>query len=238
MGIGVIVGDLPTVHHYLFASDHPVVRLWWIAMAGVLATGTVWMLVGGGADALARHPGLPYVPRWSAGKLKLFWVGIVIWNVVIGDWIVTGFGRGAPSPPFGAAFPFFFAGMFIGVSYLLSAMGGWSTLANDYRTDAPFAGALLRMRSGQLGMVNYGACLNLGSSAEGLYLSTMFLFRLGHPPLFIPWSDVEHHDTKRWFFKVTEIRFSKHPTVTVELSRHLAHKLLSHRPPEFGVRGM
>jgi hypothetical protein len=36
---------------------------------------------------------------------------------------------------------------------------------------------------------NYGGCLTVGSDAAGLYLAVMFLFRVGHPPLFIPWDE-------------------------------------------------
>lgn len=90
MGIGIVFGGVPTVHHYLLAFDLWMVRVWWVAFGGLLAAGTAWMLIGGGADALARHPGLPHVPRWSAGKLKLFWIGVVLWNVVIGGAIVIG----------------------------------------------------------------------------------------------------------------------------------------------------
>jgi hypothetical protein len=35
-----------------------------------------------------------------------------------------------------------------------------------------------------------GGVLKFGANAEGLYLAQPFVFRPGHPPLFIPWPDV------------------------------------------------
>lgn len=125
----------------------------------------------------------------------------------------------------------FFAAMWIGVNHLLGAVSGWKTLATDYGCDTPFTGSLLHMRSGRLRFVGYNNCLNLGSNADGLYVSTLFLFRLGHPPLFIPWSDVSDRETKQlFFFTVSELRFAKHPNIKFELSKNVARDLLAQRP--------
>ncbi len=37
---------------------------------------------------------------------------------------------------------------------------------------------------------HYGNCLTIGADTAGLKLSVLFPFRPGHPPLFIPWSEI------------------------------------------------
>ena len=54
------------------------------------------------------------------------------------------------------------------------------------------------MQSGGIGMVNYNRCLTVHHAPEGIYVSVLLPFRLGHPPLLIPWSAI-HHVTPRKF---------------------------------------
>lgn len=75
------------------------------------------------------------------------------------------------------------------VCLLLSHIGGWATLSDVYRDDANTAGEAHYMRSGEIGIVNYSSCLTLRVSDAGLRLSVMLPFRVGHPPIFIPWTD-------------------------------------------------
>jgi hypothetical protein len=77
----------------------------------------------------------------------------------------------------------------------------------------------------RLGM-NYGSCVNVGVNQNGLYLSVVFLFRLGHPPLFIPWPDISA--TKKrgfFFFKLVELRFAKCPRIPFVISQRLMDKI-------------
>jgi hypothetical protein len=92
--------------------------------------------------------------------------------------------------------------MWIGISFLISRIGGWSSLAKHYRDDQVRDLTHLaeevtwyRMRSVSMGISNYSSCVTLGASKTGLRLSVMFLFRVGHPPLFIPWS--EFHSVRK-----------------------------------------
>jgi hypothetical protein len=49
-----------------------------------------------------------------------------------------------------------------------------------------------------LGWVNYGSCLTIYNGPEGIYLSVMWPFSLGHPPLFIPWGELHYVRTRRF----------------------------------------
>ena len=116
-------------------SGNPYVLAWWWAMAALLALGTVWMLWGGGAETLARHPGFALVPQWPASKLRWLWLGLVAWNVTIAlvfIWSPTSGGT-APVPLpvewMPVLFPFLFVALWCLMGFLLAWIGGWSSSA-------------------------------------------------------------------------------------------------------------
>ena len=75
---------------------------------------------------------------------------------------------------------------------------------------------------------NYGNCLTVGAGYQGLYLSVLFLFRSGHPPLLIPWSDISVRTEKGRWFSWTEFRFSRAPSIPLRVSERLGQWLTSH----------
>jgi hypothetical protein len=87
------------------------------------------------------------------------------------------------------AFVLLFGVIWAGVCLLLSHMGGWARLAEHYaaRDDEP--GETHYMCSGAVGWVSYRSCLILRVCDNGLRMSVWFPFRIGHPPLFIPWDE-------------------------------------------------
>lgn len=100
-----------------------------------------------------------------------------------------------------ALFPLVFAGGWCGVLLLLSHLGGWQRLAQCFPArDRPPSGRCLARQSGRVGPVNYSGCLTIHTSAEGLRLAVWPLFRLGHPPLFIPWDEIHHARLKRFLW--------------------------------------
>ncbi len=98
------------------------------------------------------------------------------------------------------AFLLVFPIMWCVVCRLLSHIGGWARLAEVYEDDARPAGDARSMCSGKIGIVNYSSCLTIGVSDSGLRLSVMLPFRVGHPPILIPWSDFHHVAEKRVMF--------------------------------------
>jgi hypothetical protein len=125
-------------------------------------------------------------------------------------------------------FPLIWLGMWVLLSAFLSYMSGWRDLAAVYRSEQPFDGRLFWMRSGTMRYrTNYRNALNIGVSSTGLYLSVFFMFRIGHPPLFIPWSDVSVSEGRKYFLSGTTkvLTFTKAPGVTLELWEKQAHQL-------------
>lgn len=123
-------------------------------------------------------------------------------------------------------FPFLFAAMWVVVCQLISLIGGWRELAKEYHTEHPFSGELFRFQSAQMrGKMNYNNCLTVGANVEGLYLSVLFVFRLGHPPLFIPWSDVSGTIEKRRWFSRLRLKFERCPSVPLVISKRLGERI-------------
>ena len=101
---------------------------------------------------------------------------------------------------FPLAFPVFFAGMWTGVSFLLSRMSGWNALVERYRAQAVPEGERITWASGQIDGVSFRSCLNLTLAATGLHLVPSLMFRLFMPALLIPWADIRFEGIKRIFF--------------------------------------
>jgi hypothetical protein len=109
---------------------------------------------------------------------------------------------------------------------LLALWGGWRSLALSNKSTAPPNGERFWFRSASLGSVNYGGNLIFTTSPAGLHLAVFPLFRLGHAPLFFPWSEVAAQAHRGWVFRYVDFRFSRQPQVRLRVSRGLAEKLL------------
>jgi hypothetical protein len=109
----------------------------------------------------------------------------------------------------------------------ISSLSGWARLASVYLRAEPFTGNLWKFQSARMrGFMRYNNCLTLGANAGGLYLSIFFLFRPGHPPLFIPWRDItitsfgrDHRYLKFHFRGIPEVPFIINDKLREQLSR-------------------
>lgn len=61
---------------------------------------------------------------------------------------------------FPVAFPLLFAGMWIGISAVLSRLSGWSELVKRYLAAAEPEGERILWTSAQIGGVSFRSCLN------------------------------------------------------------------------------
>lgn len=78
-----------------------------------------------------------------------------------------------------------------GVVYLLAWLSGWRRLVHRYHTDRKPSGPPMSPFVAMMGPVSYRGVLTIQTAPEGLYLSVMIFFRIGHPPLLIPWSAIK-----------------------------------------------
>jgi hypothetical protein len=119
---------------------------------------------------------------------------------------------------------------------MISVIGGWGRLATRYACPDPISGTTWRFRSAAMSSrpeaffgflrVSYGSCLKVIANEDGLRLSIWFPFRLGHQPLFIPWSDiVESQERCFFFFKRVRFTFFQEPCVAIWIDARLARKI-------------
>jgi hypothetical protein len=90
--------------------------------------------------------------------------------------------------PIAAGLAFVFC-LWAGILYFLSILSGWRILAHKNRSRETASGPKWRFQSGKLGVFRFRSSLTVGANKDGLYLAVFFLFRFGHPPLFIPWEE-------------------------------------------------
>jgi hypothetical protein len=115
----------------------------------------------------------------------------------------------------------YFATVFIAV------VSGWRELARVYPAERPIIGATeWRNRRGRMRYGSgYNGCLNITANAMGMQLSLWSIFRPGHPPLFIPWTEIQTEPVHGMF--VESIRFSfLRANTTLLLQRDLAEEVL------------
>ena len=100
-----------------------------------------------------------------------------------------------------AGFAIFFVAMWTGVLHLIAATGGWSRLARIYPGNAlaksgdkngqTASGKSYNWVSMQLGwFAQYSSVLVVTVMPQGLHIEPMFMFKVAHPPLQIPWSAI------------------------------------------------
>ncbi len=99
------------------------------------------------------------------------------------------------------------------VVWLIALFGGWRRLAEHYRDFDNYFGRKLRGKSGRFGGTSYSGVLVFGADFTGMYLAVSPFFRIGHPPLFIPWNDIQMEEQQRIFMTYTTLTFEKVPKV-------------------------
>jgi hypothetical protein len=102
--------------------------------------------------------------------------------------------------------PLVFAAMWTAISWLISRIGGWHRVAAAHPAHGTPTGRRFGWQSGRFGVASYNHVLTVHSGAEGLHLAVNPMFRIGHPPIFLPWTLIRNAQRRRFFF-VDTIRF-------------------------------
>jgi hypothetical protein len=112
------------------------------------------------------------------------------------------------------------------VKVVISYVGGWTTLAKQFRLTTPFIGERWTRQSGQMRWIaGYGNCLTVGSNAQGLYLAMMPLFRFRHPQLLIPWREIEISQRRILFLRYVRFRLGRDLRIPLCLRPKLADRV-------------
>ncbi|WP_035601585.1 hypothetical protein [Haloferula sp. BvORR071] len=91
------------------------------------------------------------------------------------------------------------------VVWIISILGGWARLGRDYTARNKPLGPDFSMLSLQIApMTGYNNCLQVTFCAQGIYMVPFLIFRVGHPPLLIPWSKVGPIQTRNFLWMRTD----------------------------------
>jgi hypothetical protein len=116
---------------------------------------------------------------------------------------------------------FFFILLWIIGTYLFSFIDGWRKLAIYYRYQGQSIGEKYHFQSGKIKWAAFGSCLTVGANQEGLYIAIAFLFRAGHPPLFIPWREIKIQRKVSFGFSMLEFKFDRIDSIPLLITQQL-----------------
>ena len=117
--------------------------------------------------------------------------------------------------------------IWIAVCIFLSRLSGWHQLAQKYPRIDFVSGEKWRFRSAKLRhSVGYNGCVNFVANREGLGISIFFIFRVGHPPLFIRWTDITVSREKQFFRKLIRFKAGRDFPIPILVQESLGHKIL------------
>ena len=157
----------------------------------------------------------------------------------------------SPEPPPPWVFWVAFPTLWLTGSLIIANVGGWAALARRFRLHEPLPSGRWRFQSaGMRWTTRYGACLTVAANHLGLYLSVFPLFRLGHPPLFIPWTEIslavvdmwgfpiKGRRRGRWRFELVEFRLGRELQIPLRVRPKLADRLKAAAGPAWPAEPM
>jgi hypothetical protein len=134
--------------------------------------------------------------------------------------------------PFGSPLLFiaFFAALWALICVVISFLGGWHALSRRFgaqseaygenRSAGPFFyGVQMRFR------VGYNSVIRMTAAADALHLSVLFPFRIGHPPLCIPWTEITMHKATFLWMPFVVLTLGKQERIPMRISGRMAGKL-------------
>jgi hypothetical protein len=111
---------------------------------------------------------------------------------------------------------------------MIGFLSGWQRLAKVYPLSEPIEKEkTVGMQSLNLSMFSrYNNCITFGVSDKGMSIRVMSIFRIGHPPMFIPWEDMLAEDIKVYkFIPMVRLILLKDPKRKVLLREGHAKRL-------------
>jgi hypothetical protein len=128
--------------------------------------------------------------------------------------------------------PPFFVCVWLGLCSTLAWLGGWRALGELYPAADKPKGKHFGMQHVRCGLVEYNACVTIGVTSRGLYLAVWPLFRIGHPPLLLPWSSLhvlEIHET--WWSAYVYVAVDSPPVARLRLPLKVVEAAQEFRVP-------
>jgi len=80
---------------------------------------------------------------------------------------------------------------------------------------------------------HYGSVIQVFAAQDALYALVFFLFRIGHPPLRIPWDEIRFGRTKFFFWPYIVLTLGNEEKIPMRISLRMARNLgILNRCPE------
>jgi hypothetical protein len=123
----------------------------------------------------------------------------------------------------------FFVAVWCTTGLLTGKLSGWAVLGRRFGSTLPFPSQTWRWRSARMRWgANYNNCLTIGADPAGLYLSPLFFFRIGHPPLFIPWAEISLRGRRKiMFIECVEFKLGREEQIPFTIRAGLADQIRS-----------
>ena len=127
-------------------------------------------------------------------------------------------------------FPVLLLGLWVLISVWASFLGGWHSLARRFRSFTPpygevktagpfFYSVYARYWS------QYSSVIRLSATQDALYLSVLFPFRAGHPPLRIPWNEISFAQTTLLWNRYVVLTLGDEEQIPMRISQRMARNL-------------
>jgi hypothetical protein len=72
---------------------------------------------------------------------------------------------------------------------------------------------------------DYSGIIRIAAEEDSLYLSVVFPYRIGHPPLRIPWTEIQFGKTKFLWRRYVVLTLGDQEHIPMRISERMARKL-------------
>jgi hypothetical protein len=127
-------------------------------------------------------------------------------------------------------FAIFFVAFWCTICCLISFLTGWFSLARRFKKQSepygeihsagPFFYTVYMRFWGK-----YSSVIRLTAAGDALYASILFPFRIGHPPLRVPWDQIRFGRTKFFFRTYIVLTLGNQERIPLRISLRMARNL-------------
>lgn len=111
---------------------------------------------------------------------------------------------------------------------LIAWFGGWRRLAQEFRAGPATRGRILLGTATMRYGTHYNNLMRLDCRQDGLVLSLRGPFRLAHPPLLIPWSQVKAEDIRvLWMIPAMRLELGSQAQIPLTFFKREARELVA-----------
>ncbi|MGA3082056.1 MAG: hypothetical protein ABSD44_11815 [Terracidiphilus sp.] len=133
-------------------------------------------------------------------------------------------------PYFMLIVPTISVGIFCLVSFLSSVLSGWHKLSKRFRAQSEPYGATNSAGPFPYTVYtrywsHYNCIIRMTAAGDALYLSVIFLLRIGHPSLCIPWREIQFSRTKYFWRSYVVLTLGERERIPMRIPMRMAQKL-------------